>query len=259
MLVDSHCHLEYDDYKDEGLEVVLQRAKSRDVSKFLTISTQLAKFQNILKVAESYEDVYCSAGTHPHHAEEVEEIAFTKDKLVKLFDNQKVVAVGEAGLDYYYEHSSKEMQKICFEKHIEASIEAGLPLVVHTRDAEQDTIDILKSYAGKARGVMHCFSGSMELAKASLDLGFYISFSGIITFKKSDAICEVAKYVPLERCLVETDCPYLAPIPYRGKRNEPAFVYNTAIRLSELKKITIDEVSENTTENFFNLFDRVKR
>jgi len=259
MLVDSHCHLEYEDFKEEGLDVVLQRAKARGVEKFMTISTQLAKFENILAVAKSHPAVYCSAGTHPHHAEEVTEIAFTKNDIVNLVKDERVVAIGETGLDYYYEHSSKEKQKICFEKHIEASLEAGVPLVVHTRDAEQDTIDILKQYAGKAKGVMHCFSGSMELAKASLDLGFYISFSGIITFKKSEAICEVAKYVPLERCLVETDCPYLAPIPYRGKRNEPAFVYNTAMRLSELKKTTIDEISDKTTENFFNLFNKAKR
>ncbi len=260
MLVDSHCHLDYPDYDDEGLEAVLNRAKEQGVEKFLTISTNLVVFDKVLAVAKKFPDVYCTVGTHPHHADEAPEIEFSREDIVKLTHDKEVVGVGETGLDYFYEHSPKEEQKQALVKHIEAAIETNLPLVVHTRDADADIVDILKSAGeGKLRGVVHCFSGDENLARAALDLGFYISVSGIITFKTANEIREAIKYVPMDRLMVETDCPYLAPVPYRGKRNEPAYVTHTAMTLSEIKEVSIDEVSDATTQNFFDLFSKIER
>ncbi len=258
MLVDSHCHLDYPDYDDEGLEAVLKRAKEQGVEKFLTISTNLVVFDKVLAVAKKFPDVYCTVGTHPHHADEAPEIEFSREDIVKLTHDKEVVGVGETGLDYFYEHSPKEEQKQGLVKHIEAALETDLPLVVHTRDADADIIDILKSAGeGKLRGVVHCFSGDENLARAALDLGFYISVSGIITFKTANEIREALKYVPMDRLMVETDCPYLAPVPYRGKRNEPAYVTHTAMTLSEIKEVSIDEVANVTTQNFFDLFSKI--
>lgn len=260
MLIDSHCHLDYPDYDDEGLEVILKRAQEQGVERFLTISTNLTVFDKVLAVAKKFPNVYCTVGTHPHHAGEEPEMDFSKDDIVKLTHHKEVVGIGETGLDYFYEHSPKEEQKQAMVKHIEAALETDLPLVVHTRDADADLIDILKNTnEGKLRGVIHCFSGDKDLAKAALDLGFYISVSGIITFKKADELREAVKYVPMDKLMVETDCPFLAPVPYRGKRNEPAYVTHTAMTLSELKEITIDEVSDITTQNFFDLFNKVER
>ncbi len=261
MLVDSHCHLDYPDYDDEGLEAIIKRAQEQGVEKFLTISTNLPVFDKVLAVAKKFPNVvYCTVGTHPHHAGEEPEMDFSRDDIIKLTHHKEVVGIGETGLDYFYEHSLKDEQKQGLIKHIEASLETDLPLVVHTRDADEDLIDILKNTSeGKLRGVIHCFSGGKDLARAALDLGFYISVSGIITFKKTDELREAVKYVPMDRLLVETDCPFLAPVPYRGKRNEPAYVTHTAMTLSELKEITIDEVSDITTKNFFNLFNKIGR
>lgn len=260
MLVDSHCHLDYPDFAEEGVAEIVNRAKSAGVGHFLTICTEIAKFPQILAVAESSPLIHCTVGTHPHHAADAGEINVSRDEIIAFTKNAKVVGIGETGLDYYYEHSPPAEQQRVFATHIEAAVETDLPLVIHTRDADDDTIRVMTE-AGqrKARGVMHCFSGGRKLADASMDLGFYISFSGIITFKKADELRDVVKHVPLDRILVETDSPYLAPIPHRGKRNEPSFVVHTARMVAELKGISTDDVAAATTENFFKLFNKAKK
>lgn len=260
MLVDSHCHLDYEDFATEGVPEIVKRAQSAGVGYFLTICTEIQKLPKILELAGQFPFMSCTVGTHPHHAAEGGEVHVTPAQLVELTHHDKVVGIGETGLDYYYNHSPADEQKRIFSNHIEASLTAKLPLIIHTRDADADTIDLMRDVGQKkARGVMHCFSGGIELAKASLDLGFYISFSGIVTFKKADELREVVKYVPLDRVLVETDSPYLAPIPHRGKRNEPAFVVHTAQMVAELKGLGKEEIARTTTNNFFTLFDKAPR
>jgi len=259
MLVDSHCHLDYDDFAEEGVAGIVARAEKSGVGRFLTICTQIAQFPKVLAIAESSPLINCTVGTHPHHAAEAGEIGLGVADIVALTRHPKVAGLGETGLDYYYNHSPAEAQKQVFENHIRAGLETDLPLVIHTRDAEKDTIDMLRAVGGgKSRGVMHCFSGSQWLADQSLDIGYYISFSGILTFKKAEDLREVARRVPLDRVLVETDSPYLAPVPHRGRRNEPAFVVHTAEVLAGLKGVTAAEIARVTTENFFTLFDRTK-
>lgn len=259
-LVDSHCHLDYPDFAEEGVDAVVARARSAGVGYLLTICTQISAFPGVLAVAESSPFISCTVGTHPHHAVEAKEINITCDELVALTKNPKVVGIGETGLDYYYNHSPAAAQQKCFATHIEAACKTDLPLVIHTRDADDDTIRIMReSGQGKARGVMHCFSGGLKLAEQSLDLGFYISFSGIVTFKKAEELREVVRYVPLNRLLVETDSPYLAPIPHRGKRNEPAYVAHTAQMMAELKGVSIETLAEMTTQNFFTLFNKAQQ
>lgn len=260
MLVDSHCHLDYPDFATDGLPEVVGRARAVGVGHFLTICTEIAKFPQILAVAEAYPFIDCTVGTHPHHAADAGEINITREEIVTLTRNPKVVGIGETGLDYYYDHSPRDEQQRVFATHIEAALETDLPLVIHTRDADDDTIRLMRDVGQrKARGVMHCFSGTQYLAEASLDLGFYISFSGIVTFKKSEELREIAKTVPLDRILVETDSPYLAPMPHRGKRNEPAFVVHTAQLVAELKGVSPEELAARTTENFFKLFNKAKK
>lgn len=260
MLVDSHCHLDYPDFAAEGLAEIISRAQAAGVGHFLTICTHIAGFDKIISVARQFPFVHCTVGTHPHHAAEPSEMNVTKDEIVALTHDPKVVGIGETGLDYHYNHSPAEEQQKAFSTHIEAALETDLPLIIHTREADDDIIRLLHDVGkNKVRGVMHCFSGGVGLAQRSLDLGFYISFSGIITFKKAEELREVVKYVPIERILVETDAPYLAPVPYRGKRNEPAFVAHTAQMVAELKGISVDDVAAKTTENFFQLFNKIKR
>jgi len=259
MLVDSHCHLDYPDFAAEGLAEIVSRAQAAGVGHFLTICTHIAEFDKVIAIAEQFPFIHCTVGTHPHHAAEPSEMNVTKDEIVAHAKNPKVVGIGETGLDYHYNNSPAAEQQRVFTTHIEAALETGLPLVIHAREADDDIIRLLRDAGqGKARGVMHCFGGGRKLASLSLELGFYISFSGIITFKKTEALREVVKDVPLERILVETDCPYLAPAPYRGKRNEPSFVVHTARMVAQLKGITVDEVAEKTTGNFFRLFDKIK-
>jgi TatD DNase family protein len=258
MLVDSHCHLDFPEFAPE-LDAVVQRARDADVGVCVTIGTTLAKFPQVLAVAEQFDNVYCSVGIHPHEAK-VEPLADAAP-LIERARNPKVVGIGETGLDYYYGHSPREMQIANFRAHIAAARERKLPLIVHTRDAEDDTIAILEEEMGQGEftGLIHCFTGTQRLADAALAIGFYISASGIATFKKSDALRDVLKIVPLDRLLVETDAPYLAPMPYRGKRNEPAFVKNTAEALADLNGVHFDELATATTDNFFRLFTRAKR
>ncbi|MCK4946553.1 MAG: TatD family hydrolase [Alphaproteobacteria bacterium] len=259
MLIDSHCHLEFSDFADEGAAEIVSRAKAAGVGHLLTICTRIAEFDKVVAIAEQFPCVHCTVGTHPHHAAEPNEKNITVKDIISYTKNPKVVGIGEVGLDYHYNYSPVEDQQRAFTTHIEAAAETDLPLIVHTREAEDDTFRLMRDVGqGKVRGVMHCFSSSQKLAEESLALGFYISFSGIITFKKSDELREVVKYVPLDRILVETDSPYLAPLPHRGKRNEPAFVVHTAQMVAELKGVSPEEVAKQTTKNFFKLFTKIK-
>jgi TatD DNase family protein len=258
MLVDSHCHLDFPDYAG-NVEAVVARARAAGVGTCLSIGTELSRFAGVRAVAEKFPDVWCSVGVHPHEAEK--ELLADAAPLLAHADHPKVVGIGETGLDYYYEHSPRPPQIANFRAHIAAARQTGLPLIVHTRDADDDTIAVLEGEMAKGAftGLIHCFTGTQRLADASLALGLYISVSGIATFKNSSALRDVIKTVPLERLLVETDAPFLAPVPHRGKTNEPAFVVHTAKMLAELKGIGEDELAVATTENFFRLFNKVKR
>ena len=252
MLVDSHCHLNFDTYSGE-LDAVVNRAQSAGVNACVTICTKLSEFDAVLAIAERFANVWCSVGVHPHEAKD--KIVST-DLLVDLTHHPKVVGIGETGLDYYYLHSPKDAQIACFRAHVRAAQETGLPLIVHTRDAEDDTIAILKEEMARRpfTGLIHCFTGTERLAKAALGLGLCISASGIVTFKNSTSLRDVFLQVPLDRLLVETDAPYLSPVPHRGKRNEPAHVVHTTRVLANLKGIDAEELAQATTNNFFNLF-----
>ena len=258
MLVDSHCHLDFPEFAPE-LDAVVARAAAADVRVCVTIGTTLKNFPQVRAIAERFANVYCSVGIHPHEAE-AEPLADAAP-LIALAAHLKVVGIGETGLDYYYTHSPREAQTANFRAHIAAARQTRLPLIVHTRDAEDDTIAILSEEMGKGAfsGVIHCFTGTPRLAAAALELGFFISVSGIATFKKADELRDTLREVPLDRLLVETDAPYLAPLPFRGKRNEPAFVVNTARVLAELKGVSAEEIAGITTDNFFRLFSRAER
>jgi TatD DNase family protein len=258
MLVDSHCHLEYADFADE-IDAVMARARTAGVSTFVSIGTKLATFAQTRAIAERFGEVWCSVGVHPHEAEA--EPLDSAAALIEATRHPKVVGVGETGLDYFYDHSPRAAQAVNFRHHITAARDTGLPLIVHTRDAEDDTIAILREEmaAGPFAGVLHCFTGSQRLADAALELGFYISASGIMTFKKAEELRAVLRSVPTDRLLVETDAPYLAPIPHRGKRNEPAFVADTARALAELRGVAFEDLAATTTDNFFRLFVKAAR
>jgi TatD DNase family protein len=257
MLVDSHCHLDFPDFASDVPEI-LARARAAGVGHFLTIGTELSRFPGVLSAASAASDIHCTVGVHPHEAEG--ETLESADVLLSASVHPKVAGFGETGLDFYYNHSPRERQIQNFRVHIAAAREAGLPLVVHTRDAEDETIAILnEEYAkGAFSGVVHCFTGTPKLARAALSLGLFISVSGIATFKKAGDLRATIAEVPLDRLLVETDAPYLAPQPLRGKRNEPAFVVHTAAMLAELKNVSPDALAESTTENFFRLFSKAK-
>jgi TatD DNase family protein len=256
MLVDSHCHLDFPDFATE-LDAVMARAREAGVGICVSIGTRMEGFPNVRAIAERFDDVWCSVGIHPHEVEK--ELLAGPDALIAAAAHAKVVGIGETGLDYYYEHSPRAQQIANFRAHIAAARQTGLPLIVHTRDAEDETTAILEDEMGKGRftGLIHCFTGTKRLADAAIELGLYISASGIATFKKSDELRAVLKDVPLERLLVETDSPYLAPMPNRGKRNEPAFVRHTARALAMLKGISEHELERATTENFLRLFTKV--
>ena len=258
MLVDSHCHLDFPEFAPE-LDAVMTRARDTGVRVCVTIGTTLGKFPDVLAVAERFDNVYCSVGIHPHEAK-AEPLADAAP-LISRAQNAKVIGIGETGLDYYYGHSPREEQIANFRAHIAAARALKCPLIVHTRDAEDDTIAILEQEMehGAFTGLIHCFTGTQRLADAMLALGFCISVSGIVTFKKSDELRAVLRTVPLDRLLVETDAPYLTPMPHRGKRNEPSFVRCTAIALAELKNVDLEELAAATTDNFFRLFTRAER
>ena len=257
MLIDSHCHLDYL-ARDEDLDDVVARARDAGLGGMVTICTKVSEFDEIRGIAEKYDDIWCTVGIHPHEADAEPEVS--AERLIELAAHPKVVGIGECGLDYYYEHSSREAQQRGFRAHIAASRVTGLPLIVHTRDADDDTIAILhEEYAkGPFPGLIHCYSTSQELAEKSLEIGFYISLSGIVTFKSAGSLRETVKILPNDRVLVETDAPYLAPEPKRGKRNEPAFVIHTAAAVAELKGMSMDDLTTATTANFFRLFSRAR-
>ena len=256
MLVDSHCHLDFPEFAPE-LDGVIKRAQDAGVGICVTIGTRMDGFTRVRQVAEQYENVWCSVGVHPHEAEK--ELLADPALLIEAARHPKVVGIGETGLDYYYEHSPRAQQVANFRVHIDAARATGLPVIVHTRDADDETIDILRDEMARApfTGLIHCFTGTRRLAEAAVELGLYISVSGIATFRKSDELRAVLKDVPLKHLLVETDAPYLAPMPHRGKRNEPAFVTHTAAVLATLKGVKVRELEDATTANFLRLFAKV--
>ncbi|WFP66105.1 TatD family hydrolase [Mesorhizobium sp. WSM4904] len=258
MLVDSHCHLDFPDFAEERGTIVA-RALAAGVGRMVTISTRVRCFQQVLEIAEAFNEVYCSVGTHPHQA--AEELDVTADELVRLSSHPKVVAIGEAGLDYFYDRAPREAQAQGFRTHIAAARRTGLPLVIHSRDADDDMAAILEDETGKGAFpfILHCFSSGRRLADVGVTLGGYVSFSGILTFKNSAELRAIAADVPRDRLLVETDAPYLAPIPHRGKRNEPAYVANTAKVLAETIGVSEAEIADITTENVFRLFTKMPR
>lgn len=256
-LVDSHCHLNFKGLVDD-LPAVLERARGAGVRTMLTIDTRLDEFDEVAGIAARDPDLFCSVGIHPHEAEDEREA--TVADITRPTANDKVVGIGETGLDYYYDNAPRAAQRHSFEKHIVAAQETGLPLIVHSRDAEEDTIELLsrgqQAGQGGISGVIHCFTGSQAFADAALDLGFYISLSGIVTFRNAKALQTVARDLPAERLLVETDSPYLAPEPHRGRRCEPAFVADTAAFLADLRGESVADLARYTTENFFTLFSK---
>jgi len=250
-LVDSHCHLDFDDYRDR-IPAVLANMAGAGVSHALCISVTLTDFPRVLALAEHHPNLYATVGVHPDYPDES---AVRAEDLIRLADHPKIVAIGETGLDYYRLSGDLEWQRERFRAHIRAARTTGKPLVVHTRAAADDTIRILREErAGETGGVMHCFTETLEVARAAVDLGFFISFSGIVTFRNAAALREVAKALPLDRILVETDSPYLAPVPHRGKVNEPAYVRHVAEAIAALRGLTLEALAEATTANFFRLF-----
>jgi TatD DNase family protein len=256
MLVDSHCHLDFPDFAAE-LDAVVERARAAGIGRMVTICTRVKKLPQVLAVAEKYPDIFCSIGTHPHNAHE--ELDIDAAALVKLTQHPKVVALGEAGLDYHYDKSPRDAQATGFRRHIAAARETQLPLVIHSREADADMSRILEEEAGKGAfpAVLHCYTGGRELAFKAMELGLTIGFTGILTFKNGQDLRDIARDLPADRILVETDSPYLAPLPFRGKRNEPSYVVNTARVLAETRGVSEDEIARQTTENFFRLFNKV--
>jgi len=258
MLIDSHCHLDFPDFGAE-LDGVMARAQAAGIARLVTISTRVHRHGDVLAIAERFPDVYCSVGTHPHYAQE--ELDVTAEDLIARARNPKVVALGEAGLDYHYDRSPRAAQERGFRTHIAAARSSALPLVIHSREADADMARILEEESGKGTfpAVLHCFTGSRELAQRAVALGVYVSFTGILTFKNSGALRAIAAELPAERILVETDAPYLAPNPYRGKRNEPAYVVETAKVLAQTRGVAPEMIAQQTTDNFHRLFAKVPR
>jgi TatD DNase family protein len=258
MLVDSHCHLDFPDFKDD-LDAIVARAEVAGVGRIVTISTRVRRLHGLLDITARFPNVYCSVGTHPHNADE--EDGITSDELIALTKHPKVVALGEAGLDNFYKDGSPEAQERGFRAHIAAARATGLPLVIHTREADEACGRILEDEIGKGpfKAVLHCYTGGRELAMKAIALGLSISFTGILTFKNSQSIRDIAAELPADRIMVETDAPYLAPGKFRGKRNEPSFVVETARVLAETRGVSLEEITQQTTENFFRLFDKVPR
>jgi len=256
MLVDSHCHLDFPDFAAE-LDAVVARARAAGVRRLVTISTRVKKHTHLIAIAERFPEVFCSVGTHPHHADE--ELDVDAEALAAIARHPKVVAIGEAGLDYHYDTGPRDNQAKSFRQHIAAARQTGLPLVIHAREADADMAQILKDEMkqGAFAAVLHCYTGGRDLAFTAVDLGHYVGFTGILTFKNSEGLREIAKALPADRILVETDSPYLAPVPYRGKRCEPAYVTETAKMLASVRGVSPVEIARQTTENFYRLFNKV--
>lgn len=258
MLVDSHCHLDYYKEEDGELDAVVARARAAGVGTMVTIGTRISEFERVRGIAERYDDVYCTVGIHPHEAASEPETSVTR--LVELTRHPKVIGIGETGLDFYYDHSPRDRQAEVFRAHIAAACESGLPLIVHSRGADAETAEMLQAgaAAGTLRGLVHCFSTTRQLSDKAIEIGFLISLSGILTFKNAIELREIAQQIPVEHLLVETDAPYLAPVPHRGKRNEPAFVTHTADHLAALRGMAPADLAAATTANFFRLFTKAR-
>ena len=263
MWIDSHCHLTHPKISDIGtIEDIVKQASQSGVDGMLTICCRISdEFSYVLETAKRFQNVWCTVGTHPHEASSPAEMNISQDHLIKLAQSDpKIIGIGESGLDYFYKHSTPEDQEKSLRKHIRACIESGLPLVVHARDADEDIIRVIREegQGSNLTGVMHCFSSGRIMAEAALDLGFYISFSGILTFKSATELQEIARNVPLDRILIETDAPYLAPVPYRGKINQPAYVGETGRFLAKIKNMDEKNISTYCKNNFFYLFKKAK-
>ena len=256
MLIDSHCHLDFPDFAGE-LDAVIARARAAGIARIVTISTRVKRHAEVLGIAERFDDVYCSVGTHPHYAQD--ELDVSVGELIGGTRHPKVVAIGEAGLDYHYDRSPRAAQEQGFRNHIAAARATGLPLVIHSRDADEDMARTLEEETGRGAfpAVLHCFTGGRELARRGIALGLFISFTGILTFRKSDELRAIAQSLPADRILIETDAPYLAPGPHRGKRNEPAYVVDTANVLAEARGVSLETIARQTSDNFFRLFRKV--
>ena len=258
MFVDSHCHLNYKGLVEQQQDI-LARARGAGVSAMLNISTRESEWDAVIALADQEADVWASVGIHPHEADA--HVGVDTAKLVAKAAHPRVVGIGETGLDYYYDHSDREQQRAAFREHIAASRDSGLPLIVHTRDAEQDTAEILSDEMGKGSfpGVIHCFTASADFARIALDLGLYISISGIVTFKNAKDLQAVAKDIPSDRLLIETDSPFLAPVPHRGKSCEPGFVADTAAFLANLRGLMVEKLGDQSSDNFYRLFSKAQR
>jgi TatD DNase family protein len=258
LIVDSHCHLDFDELT-ERLPVVLANAEVAGVGLMVSIGTRVRKFEKLLQLAEENDNVFCTIGTHPHNAHE--ELDVTVGDLVEFARHPKVVGIGEAGLDYHYDLSPRTAQEQGFRTHIAAARETGLPLVIHAREADADTARILEEemQKGAFKPLLHCFTASMDLARRGLAVGAHVSFSGILTYKSAENLRKVAAEVPMDRLLVETDSPYLAPVPYRGKSNEPAFLAKTLEQLAATKGVAVEAMAQATNDNFFRLFSKIPR
>lgn len=256
-LIDSHCHLDFPDFAAE-LDDVVARAHAAGIAAMITISTRVSQFDGVMAIAERYPNVFCTVGTHPHHADEEDGIA--AERFIALADHPKVVGIGECGLDFHYDNASREAQERGFRIQIEAARRTGLALVIHSREADEATEAILREEAGKGafKAVLHCFTGGPGLARAGVELGHYVSFSGIMTFNRAEELRETAAMVPEDRILVETDAPYLAPVPERGRRNEPSFVRHTARKLAEVRGVSEADIAAMTSKNTLALFARMK-
>ncbi len=257
LIVDSHCHLDYEGLANR-LPEVLQNCREQGVGLMLSISSRVKNFPRLLAIADAHDNIYCTIGTHPHNAHEELDVAVAD--LVKLGHHPKVIGIGEAGLDYHYDLSPREAQMQGFKNHIAAARETGLPLVIHTRQAEEDTARVLEEEMAKGqfKALLHCFTSQQWLAEKGVELGLYVSFSGILTYKNAEDLRTTAKALPIDRLLVETDAPFLAPVPFRGKDNEPSFVVKTLEQLAALRGLSRDEMAYMTSANFFRLFDKVK-
>ena len=254
MIIDSHCHLDYPDLYNQ-LDDVISRAERNNIKKFLTICTTLESFDKIKLIIKKYNFIYGTFGIHPHETERYKNVDSNYIINIKN-NNNKIIGVGESGLDYYYNHSDKKIQKKSFLEHITSARDLNIPLIVHSRDAENDTYEIIKAEKKNSnlKVLIHCFTGSKDFAKKLLDIGCYISISGIITFKNSTELSDTASYIPLNKLLIETDSPYLAPTPFRGKSNEPSFIVHTIAQLSKIKNVSKDIIEKKTTQNFKKLF-----
>jgi TatD DNase family protein len=258
LIVDSHCHLDYDGLADH-LPAVLARCEAAGVGMVLSISSRVKQFPRLLALVEAHKNVFCTVGTHPHNAHE--ELDVSMADLVKFTQHSKVVGLGEAGLDYHYDLSPRDAQMTGFRNHIAAARETGLPLVIHTRMAEEDTARVLEEEMaqGTFKAVLHCFTSQQWLAEKGVELGLYVSFSGILTYKNAEDLRATARALPVDRLLVETDAPFLAPVPHRGKDNEPAFVVKTLEQLAAVRGLSRDQMAQQTSDNFFALFNKVQR